>query len=132
LPQKCGAFAAGRSEAKARRKIISTCRKPLDCLYLRTVNQVLTSLKLDKHPDKTFIGRIEKGFDFQGYHFRPEGLSIAQKTVENFVARAIRLYEQEPGGACASPRFGPKSLVMSHDQTSLGLVAKSSGAANRG
>ncbi len=27
------------------------------------------------------------------------GLSVAKKTVENFVARAIRLYEQEPGEA---------------------------------
>ena len=31
---------------------------------------------------------------------------VAKKTVENFVARAIRLYEQEPGEACASSRFG--------------------------
>ncbi len=30
-----------------------------------------------KHPDKTFIGRIEKGFDFLGYHFGPDGLSVA-------------------------------------------------------
>ncbi len=59
-----------------------------------------------KHPDKTFIGRIEKGFDFLGYHFGPDGLSVAKKTVENFVARAIRLYEQEPGEALASARLG--------------------------
>ena len=60
------------------------------------------------HPssDKTFIGRIERGFDFLGYHFGPDGLSVAKKTVENFVARAIRLYEQEPGEACASSRLG--------------------------
>ena len=47
--------------------------------------------------DKTFIGRIEKGFDFLGFHFGPNGLSVAKKTVEKFVARAHRLYEQEPG-----------------------------------
>ncbi len=70
------------------------------------VNHVLGSLKLEKHPDKTFIGRIERGFDFLGYHFRPDRLSLAAKTIENFVARAIRLYEQEPGEACASSRFG--------------------------
>ncbi len=28
------------------------------------------------HPDKTFIGRVEKGFDFLGYHFGPDGLSV--------------------------------------------------------
>ncbi len=70
------------------------------------MNQLLSSLNLEKHPDKTFIGRIEKGFDFLGYQFRPNGLSVAKKTIENFVARAIRLYEQEPGESCTSSRFG--------------------------
>ncbi len=47
-----------------------------------------------------------EGFDFLGYHFGPAGLSVAKKTIENFVARAIRLYEQEPGEALASARLG--------------------------
>ncbi len=58
------------------------------------------------HPDKTFIGRIERGFDFLGYHFGPDGISVAKKTVENFVARAIWLYEQERREPFGSPRFG--------------------------
>ncbi len=57
-------------------------------------------------PDKTFIGRTERGFNVLGYHFGPEGLSVAAKTIERFVARAIRLYEQEPGEALASARLG--------------------------
>ncbi len=73
---------------------------------VKAVNEVLGSLGLLKHPDKTFIGRIERGFDFLGYHFGPEGLSVAKKTIERFVERAIRLYEQEPGEAFASARFG--------------------------
>ena len=64
---------------------------------------MLGSLGLEKHPDKTFIGRIERGFDFLGSHFRPDRLSVAAKTIENFVARAIRLYEQEPGGRVPPP-----------------------------
>ena len=36
----------------------------------------------------------------------PGVLSVVKKTVENFVARAIRLYEQEPGMAFASTRLG--------------------------
>ena len=70
------------------------------------MNQGLGSLNLDKHPDKTFIGRIERGFDFLGYHFRPDRLSVAAKTIENFVARALRLYEQEPGEPLDSSRLG--------------------------
>ncbi len=73
---------------------------------VKAVNHVLGSLNLEKHPDKTFIGRIERGFDFLGYHFRPDRLSVAGKTIENFVARAIRLYEQEPGEPFNSSRLG--------------------------
>ena len=73
---------------------------------VKAVNEVLGSLCLLKHPDKTFIGRIERGFDFLGYHFGPDGISVAKKTVENFVARAIWLYEQERREPFGSPRFG--------------------------
>ncbi len=66
---------------------------------VRAVNQVLGALGLEKHPDKTFIGRVERGFDFLGYHFGPEGLSVAKKYIEQFVERALRLYEQEPRAA---------------------------------
>ena len=62
---------------------------------IRVLNQTFSELRLEKHPDKTFIGRIGKGFDFLGYHFSPEGLSVAEKTIEKFLARAVRLYEQE-------------------------------------
>jgi hypothetical protein len=55
----------------------------------------------NSHPDKILIGRIEKGFDFLGYHFAPDGLGVPKKTVANFVARAIWLYEREPGGLFA-------------------------------
>jgi hypothetical protein len=30
------------------------------------VTQILGSLRLEKHADKTFTGRIERGFDFLG------------------------------------------------------------------
>jgi hypothetical protein len=72
---------------------------------VNVVNQVLASLQLDKHPDKTFIGRIVKGFDFLGYPFSPDRLTVAQKTLANFVARVHQLYEQEPGEG-GSARLG--------------------------
>jgi hypothetical protein len=52
------------------------------------LNETLHELRLEKHPDKTAIGRIEKGFDFLGFHFSPEGLSVAKKTIEKFLVRA--------------------------------------------
>lgn len=62
---------------------------------VKQLNEVFKRMKLEKHPDKTFIGRIEKGFDFLGYHFSPEGLRIANITWKNFIARLHRLYEQK-------------------------------------
>ena len=78
------------------------------CVYLLNgkqrkkpqLNQTLNELKVEKHPDKTFIGRIAKGFDFLGYSFEPKGLSIAPKTLANFLERKTQLYEQ---GADHSP-----------------------------
>ena len=73
---------------------------------VRLLNQVLSSLELEKHPEKTFIGRIEKGFDFLGYHFSRAELTVARATLENFAARALRLYEQERGKQDGFPRLG--------------------------
>jgi hypothetical protein len=47
-----------------------------------------------KHPDKTDMERIDKGFNFLGYHFSPQGLSLGEKTVENFLDKARRSHEQ--------------------------------------
>ena len=68
---------------------------------VQLVNQILGSLSLEKHPDKTFIGRIERGFDFLGYHFSRAGLRVAKKTIENFIEKVSRLYEQKRGSVSA-------------------------------
>ncbi len=38
-----------------------------------------------------------RGFDFLGYHFKLDGLSVAKKTVKNFIQHIARLYEQDAG-----------------------------------
>ncbi len=73
---------------------------------VKVVNQELGALDLVKHPDKTFIGRIERGFDFLGYHISPAGLTVAQHTIERFVTRVTQLYEHEPGEPFDSARLG--------------------------
>jgi len=47
--------------------------------------------------------KIEKGFDFLGYHYHAKGLSVEQKTQMRFVERAARLFEQEQGKPCDFP-----------------------------
>jgi len=61
---------------------------------IRLVKQTLAELHVVQHPDKTFIGRISRGFDFLGYAFTPAGLEVAPQTVERCVKRVSRLYEQ--------------------------------------
>ena len=61
---------------------------------IRLVNETLSELKLEQHPDKTFIGRTSRGFDFLGYQFTPSGLAVAAKTIERFTERLTRLYER--------------------------------------
>lgn len=64
---------------------------------VKAVQGLMNQLKLVLHPDKTFIGRIARGFDFLGYWFTPEGLGIAWKSVERFAERVSQLYEQGAG-----------------------------------
>ena len=61
---------------------------------IKAVNEVMFDLQISQHPDKTFIGAIERGFDFLGYYFSNNGLSIATKTIERMRTKVSRLYEQ--------------------------------------
>jgi hypothetical protein len=51
------------------------------------------------------FGRIERGFDFLGYHFSPMGLTAAQRTIANFIEKASRLYEQKRSAFFGSIRI---------------------------
>lgn len=64
---------------------------------IRIVNQCMTSLKVEKHPQKTFIGLIQRGFDFLGYVLHTNGIRAANKTVKKAIARVRQLYEQGVG-----------------------------------
>lgn len=58
---------------------------------IRVVNATLRALKVEQHPDKTFIGRIVRGFTFLGYEFAPGGLTrVAAPTRERFAKRIHR------------------------------------------
>lgn len=61
---------------------------------IRAVNQVMVVLRVRQHPDKTSSGRIQRGFDFLGYHFSATGMAVARQTYERCAARMTRLYEQ--------------------------------------
>jgi hypothetical protein len=60
---------------------------------IKTVNQHFEELKLKQHPDKTTIGRIENGFDFVGYQFGQEKITVSKRTLQNNIRRLTQLYE---------------------------------------
>lgn len=79
---------------------------------IRTVNETLRELRVEQHPDKTYIGRIANGFDFLGFHLSqaadpsaspakpnhaPIQVSLSAKIISNFLHRMARLYEQDAG-----------------------------------
>ena len=46
-------------------------------------DQVLAALRVAQHPDKTFVGKISRGFDFLGYRFASAGLiGVARQSAE--------------------------------------------------
>ena len=61
---------------------------------VRIVNETLAELNVEQHPDQTFIGRVERGFDFLGSVMKPAGLEMAPRAIEHCVERVSRLYEQ--------------------------------------
>ncbi len=70
-------------------KTRTSLKKVIRCTY-----QILDELRLTLHPDKTWIGKIEKGFDFLGYHFRPEQLTLVKVTLNKAIAKLRQLFEQ--------------------------------------
>ena len=67
--------------------------------------RVLTGLGLEKAREKTFIGRVERGFDFLGFRLSPDAVTVAEATWKRFCERALRLYEQDRREPCGSPRL---------------------------
>ncbi|GAG33725.1 unnamed protein product, partial [marine sediment metagenome] len=60
------------------------------------LNEVISSLKLTLHPEKKFIGKINKGFDFLGYQFKPgRKLRPSKISLQRFAEHARQLYEQQ-------------------------------------
>ena len=63
---------------------------------IRIVNETLRELRVKQHPDKTFIGRMERGFTFLGYWITQKGVTgVAPSAWQGFQERVARLYEQD-------------------------------------
>ncbi len=83
---------------------------------VKLVNRVLTGLRLEKQPQKTFIGRVEKGFDFLGYRLSPQDITVAEPTWQRFLERALRLYEQ----AARESQGSQEPIIVRHEPAKRG------------
>jgi RNA-directed DNA polymerase len=81
---------------------------------VRTANQHFNQLKVAQAQDKTFIGKISRGWDFLGDHFDGKQLTLAAKTVEKHVLRYRQLYE----------RLSKKKATSDEMALALGQYAK--------
>lgn len=60
-----------------------------------TLNRFFNQFGFVQHPDKTFIGKIDKGFDWMGVWFTQQGATtIAPRAIQNHRITLTRLYEQ--------------------------------------
>lgn len=67
---------------------------------VKTAHVVLSKLKLIKHPDKTFIGRLSRTFEFCGFRFSTNGVvALAKATLNNHTQTQSKLYEHEQGAS---------------------------------
>ena len=58
------------------------------------INPILTELELTLAFDKTWIGRVAKGFDFLGYRLSPDDMTVAVRSFKRMTEKLRLLYEQ--------------------------------------
>jgi hypothetical protein len=76
---------------------------------VKVVNEVLNGLRLEKAREKTFIGRVEQGFDFLGYRLyltasrwpRPPGRGLSN-VCSGFKSQTGGSRTAPPGWMCTS------------------------------
>jgi hypothetical protein len=62
---------------------------------VRVVNRTLNELKVEQHPDKTLLGRAERGVSFLGHLMEPgREARPSFEAIRRLAERIARLYEQ--------------------------------------
>ena len=61
---------------------------------VKKVYAVLYALKVEVAPDKTYLGKAQKGFDFLGKRIHPTGILPSASALSPLHTKTVRLYEQ--------------------------------------
>lgn len=74
---------------------------------VRIAHETLRELRVEPHPNKTFVGRVARGFTFLGYWVREQGVTgVAPSTWARCQDRVARLYEQDASPEETRRRIG--------------------------
>lgn len=73
--------------------ILTKTRWPLK-RAIRDLNRYFNLDGFERHPDKTQVGRIEKGFDWCGVQFGDHPPRISDRSLQKHRAKCLRLEEQ--------------------------------------
>lgn len=76
---------------------------------VKQVNEILEVLLLEKHPDKTFIGKADRGFDFLGYHLGPHRLVVAEGAFKGSLSVQPGFMSENRRNLAAPPGLGSTS-----------------------
>ncbi len=82
------------------------------------LNESLDVSGFEQHPDKTFIGRITRGFDWLGAWSEPGSAGLAPRSLRLHRERCLRLYEQ----ACRQGLTHEESMTRVHDYRKRWLI----------
>lgn len=99
---------------------------------VRPLNRIFDPLKLAQAPDKTFVGRIARGFDFLGYQFSRAPLRLAAKTIANHAARWHRLVRATETKSGTRRRRRSGCLCVALAALVQGRVGRFTGRVRRG
>jgi hypothetical protein len=72
---------------------------------VKITHDVVNDLKLQLHPLKTYIGKINHGFNFLAYYMDHQKILPSKETIRRFHERATALYEQSQATQKPSRRY---------------------------
>lgn len=84
--------------------VVLTKRKTTLNKIVKITHKVLNSLKLEVHPNKTYIGKISHGFNFLGYYMDDQKFLPSQESIRRCFEHATAFYEHPQGNGNKSRR----------------------------
>ena len=92
--------------------IVLTKSKTMLRKIIKKTHTILNALQLEMHPRKTYMGKIQKGFNFLGYFYKPSTLLPSRESIRRVHERSAVRYT---AGVATETYLGfhPRSIRLS-------------------